>query len=202
MTTVFRVLGAMAVLSPAVCFGEVIFHDPIPYRSIADSPFDMSGLGKTFFFDDFEDGTFDFPDGVFSSPFMIETPGPLTDSVDADDGDIDGNGSGGHALKPESRITINLTNPPQFIKDYVLYFDSKLLASYPNSFGVVLTDGMPNSYHVMEVNEGNGYVSRVYLPPLDNDFNGGASEDRFFAVTSTQGIRSLSILNAYWVRSR
>ena len=67
---------------------------PLPYLSHADSPFDLSGLGTSFFLEDFEDHLFNVPGvsadngGVVS---VVFGPG-IHDSVDADDGIVDGSG--------------------------------------------------------------------------------------------------------------
>ena len=69
------------------------FLGPTPYLSQADSPFDLSGLGVSFFLEDFEDHLFDTP-GVSGNGFVVGDvfsafPGVI-DSVDGDDGVING----------------------------------------------------------------------------------------------------------------
>ena len=49
----------LGTFSPASA--ETIFFGPTPYLSAADSPFDLSGLGTTFFLEDFEDGELNTP---------------------------------------------------------------------------------------------------------------------------------------------
>ena len=56
-----RIATILLTISAAACCAcsteaEVIVIGPRPYLSAADSPFDMSGLGTTFFLEDFEDG--------------------------------------------------------------------------------------------------------------------------------------------------
>src|SRR4051794_20776107 len=69
------------------------FIGPFHYQSIADSPFDHSGLGTTFFVEIFEDVS--YPPGI---PDYNASPwGNLGSSVDADDGVINGVDSGGRS---------------------------------------------------------------------------------------------------------
>jgi hypothetical protein len=83
-----RVLLVSLIIAvcPLVARAEVTFLGPTPYLSVADNPFDMSGLGTTFFLEDFEDGSFDLPPGATTSDPEVVPPSPTTDSVDADDG--------------------------------------------------------------------------------------------------------------------
>src|SRR5215475_10221716 len=70
----------------------------------ADSPFaagvnagDYAGAGGYFHLETLEDALFNSP-GVTRSTGSITNPGTITDSVDADDGNIDGSGLQGHSL--------------------------------------------------------------------------------------------------------
>src|SRR5262249_29999913 len=87
-----------------------LFLGPVPYLGKADSPFDLSGLGNTFFVDDFEhEPTFNQDHQLWQVPGVTVTTGDqsfspriisdltlgyggLVDSVDEDDGVIDGAG--------------------------------------------------------------------------------------------------------------
>jgi len=66
---------------------------PTPYLSAADSPFPL-GTG-TFCLEDFEGAGFDVP-GVTGNG-SLTLAGSITDSVDGDDGTIDGSGTGGQS---------------------------------------------------------------------------------------------------------
>src|SRR5712671_4165784 len=85
------VLGvAVAVwLVPTQAAASPIFFGPTPYLSSDDSPF--SGPGYSMYLETFEDGFLNTP-GVSASGGIAIT-GQFVDSVDADDGVIDGNGS-------------------------------------------------------------------------------------------------------------
>ena len=72
---------------------------PTPYLSKADSPFLTDLNAGNMYLEDFECGVLTVP-GVALSDGTIIPPGfeGLIDSVDADDGVIDGSGLGGHSL--------------------------------------------------------------------------------------------------------
>ena len=115
------------VFQPTVAAGSgVSFHGPIPYLCESDSPFDLSDLGRTFFLEDFEDGTLN-PEVVASSGQPVG-PGPFRDSVDCDDGLIDGSGTAGWAYFADSSNVLVFT------------FDAAMLGSFPNEAGLVFTD--------------------------------------------------------------
>ena len=100
------------------------------YASIADTPFDVNA--PQFWMEDFEDGTADQPGVTFSSGF-ITGPSATTDSVDGDDGAIDGSGTGGWSLTE------------LFDNQVTFFFDSDLLGNLPTLAGIVWTDGAADS---------------------------------------------------------
>ena len=86
-----RIFAAALVLSLATQFASAqIFHGPTPYLSTADSPFPLGSGG--FAFEDFEDGLLNVPGVTGSGGIVTSTqyPGTIIDSVDADDGVLDG----------------------------------------------------------------------------------------------------------------
>lgn len=88
------VIAAVMIASVAPDEGALILFGPTPYLSAADSPFSLSSPGLLL--EDFEDGALDTP-GVSSTNGAPRGPSGLTDSVDGDDGSIDGSGNGGHS---------------------------------------------------------------------------------------------------------
>jgi hypothetical protein len=95
----------LALLSIPVgqCHGDWTFIGPTPYRSTADSPFPIS-INPNFFVETFEDGLLNTRGIVQKNPFplpgtgglaFVRLPGQNTDSVDGDDGLVDGLGLGG-----------------------------------------------------------------------------------------------------------
>lgn len=185
-----RVLSLAGVALVGVASGSAVaqttLFGPSAYLSVADSPFasDPGLLVETF-----EDGVFDLP-GVSAVPGastftpFVSAPGPFNDSVDADDGLIDGNGAGGHSLS----FTPNTPNE-QFGVSIV--FDPLVIGGFPTRVGFVWTDGS---------NVGAAKIVTFYGPagevvgeigPVsigDGSFGNTTAEDRFFGAESAAGI--------------
>src|SRR5215204_4406309 len=122
---VIATLAALLVV-PRIAAAALI--GPTPYLSSADSPFDGQSF-SWFYMEDFEDGLLNTP-GVTVSPFTaaIAVDG-YTDSVDGDDGAIDGSGSDGHSLWSN------------FASSYFQFdFDAGTLDALPTHVGLVWTD--------------------------------------------------------------
>src|SRR5262245_24436385 len=93
----------MALAFAAVLLGglnradaDLVFYGPTPYLSAANSPF-AGGNFTYFYLENFEDGSLNTPGVTASGTWSVFGPGQVTDSVDADDGVIDGSGTGGHS---------------------------------------------------------------------------------------------------------
>ena len=141
--------------------------------------------------EDFEDGNLDprlviNPGQIVAPDFGSGTPN-LTDSVDADDGVIDGTGQtgeGGRSWRSSSQsVSITFT-------DLV------------NSAGVVWTDGDLQSTNVVfeAYDQGGALIVRIEAGDLADDSNQGTTaEDRFFGVSfgdgNTTGIREIRLIN-------
>jgi hypothetical protein len=170
--------------------GETIYLPPSPYFSLADSPFVDLNEG-TFIFEDFEDGSLDLPVGVVGYPGLIMEPSPLTDSVDGDDGIVDGSGSEGKSYRP-TFISVGFTNPPTYLTEYRLSFTSTEPGGLPTAVGLVVTDGLPGSTIVVSVDDRNGLNTFVlYNMNFDMDSSGSTFEDRFIGVTNPLGMREV-----------
>lgn len=175
---------------------------PTPYLSQADSPFNLSGLGSTFFLEDFEDGLINTP-GLHISQSLggatVNPPGSLTDSVDADDGAIDGSGTAGHSLLHTGGFFFIPSGPPAFLRTILFEFNAAELGFVPNTFGFVWTDGAPRSEILLETTNGEGdSVVSPFFETFDADlgddsFGGETSEDRFLGIMRDDGIASLTI---------
>lgn len=174
--------GTHAVVLPG-------YQGPSPYLSIADSPF--NGIAFTYsYVEDFEDGALNTP-GVAANFGIVGNPSTLTDSVDGDDGAIDGSGAGGHSWF--SSFSSN---------SFTFTFDAGALGNLPTYAGIVWTD-VGNS----NLGLGQGTVSFVASGPGnlpyggaissvavgDGSVAGGTSEDRFFGIYQPAGISSLTI---------
>ena len=147
------------------------FFGPVPYLSAADTP--AAFVVDNLVIEDFEDAA--IGPGLTSSAANIVAPGGITDSVDADDGTIDGSGNGGHTLFGNS---IRIDFPPP----------------YPRAAGMVWTDGAaaPVTFHAF----GPGGESLGSVGPQtlgDGSISGTTGEDRFFGVHDDGGISAIQL---------
>jgi len=149
----------------------------------ADSPFKSLSF-SSFFLETFEDGLLNTL-GVSASSGSPFPPTGITDSVDADDGTIDGSGTGGNSF---------FTSPPVSFT-----FSSVALGGLPTHAGIVWTDG---SGTISFSASGPGGVlvpcavagfSDAGSP--DAAITGGTAEDRFFGCSDPGGISSMTISN-------
>ena len=177
----------------AVTSGNVVtgaaganFFGPTAYVAFdQDSPFfgDVDSLAFDYFhLEDFEDGLFNTP-GVASNNGVVRAPDFFTDSVDEDDGAIDGSGQGGFSF-------IHFLG----IGGMKFTFDDVALGGLPTNVGLVWTDGADN---VTFEAFGPGNVSLGVIGPVaiaDAFANGQTAEDRFFGVFDPGGIEAIEIV--------
>jgi hypothetical protein len=169
-----------------------IFYGPTPYLQSSDSPF-SGGAYSYFYLENFESGALSTP-GVTASAGYVLGPSPLgfRDSVDADDGAIDGFGQKGHVWYSSGSTTVTFT------------FNASVLGSLPTHAGIVWTDVGFNFNSSL-----NGYgtvvfeafdASNVSLGKIapgtllgDGTYYGQTAEDRFFGVYNAGGISRIEI---------
>ena len=160
--------------------GPTTTFGPAPYLQVGDTPggFFDDECDDSPHFEDFEDGVLD--------PFLsidngeVLGPGALTDSVDGDDGTIDGlgdEGSSWYSGDDNTSVTITFANPV-------------------TAAGLVFTDGdfaTTNVRFAALASDGNLLTEIGAGDLTDQSYYGTTEEDRFFGVTSSQGIASLHI---------
>lgn len=196
------------------CRAAVTFLGPIPYLSAADSPFPVDGSNPSFYLDDFEDGQLNTPGifqplhHVFGTAFhgYVMGPSELTDSVDADDGVIDGFGTAGHSFR--SGALFFTQSIPQLNNVAIEFeFDKTELTMLPNAFGFVWTDGptgidyfRPGLDLRMTIidSQGNEVHSPFVKPSVNMDRNGTTSEDIFIGVIADSLIAKVRIAGVYY----
>ncbi len=99
-------IAGVSAVNAQVTIGNGQGTGPTPYLQTSDSPW-LSQIGSAnFYLEDFEDGLLNTP-GVSATGANVIGPGGLTDSVDGDDGNVDGSGSTGRSFsgpraQPES----------------------------------------------------------------------------------------------------
>jgi len=173
------VLVVLLLVSPAPAGTVSPYLGPLPYLSAADSPFDLSAPG--FCLEDFEDGVLDTIGAMGSG--SIVAPGGITDSVDGDDGAIDGSGLAGHSYFGGGVVTIT--------------FDPLAPGGLPTMAGMVWTDGGVGATISFEAFDALGASLGVHGPfdHADDNFSGGTAEDRFYGVIHAGGISAMTVSN-------
>jgi hypothetical protein len=166
---------------------EAATFGPIAYSAFGDSPF-AGGTFAYFHLDNFETGGLGVP-GVAASAGYVLGPGTLTDSVDGDDGLVDGMGAGGHSWYSGGSGTLTFT------------FDAVTLGRLPTAVGVVWTDvgaATPTlGYGAVSASvHGPGHTFLAQLGPYvlgDGSYAGQTPEDRFFGFGGLGPIAELTI---------
>lgn len=175
------VLGAATLTVAGAQAAEFTFEQTTPYLSAANIPVGFYDANGPVLLDNLEDGSLDA--SLSASAGSIIGPGQfdgLRDSVDGDDGAIDGSGLGGR-----SWFFGNGTTGVRFT------FTG---GNLPTAFGLVLTDGSSSSI-TFSAEDGNGVSLGTFVASgfLDGNFAGGTAEDRFFGITHADGIKSILI---------
>ena len=160
---------------------------PTPYLQASDSPFSAIDFsGGYFYLETFEDGALNTP-GVAGTtggvPLLVSS---FNDSVDSDDGAVDGFGSHGNNWLSNSATT-------------GFTFDAAPLGALPNHAGFVWTDG-PFGTAVAFTAWGADGVTIVCSIPAgpafgDNSFGGETAEDRFIGCSNAGGISRIEATN-------
>ena len=159
-----------------------IFDPDQPYLSIDDSPFPTDA--DDFALEDFEDGLVDIF-GVTIDGGVIRDPSNFTDSVDADDGVIDGSGTDGHSYWQL-----------QGTEGFTISFDKEALGGLPRLVGYAWTDGNVDGLFRLEAFDNMGVsVFEVVLGNLVH--TGTTEEDRFIGVEFARGIASLFLSTSF-----
>jgi hypothetical protein len=172
---------------------------PTPYLSFNDSPF--NGLSFSVFrLEDYEGA----PLPGYTAPQGVRRPpGAVTDSVDIDDGALNGSGVGGHSWFSNGQTSF-----------FSFTFDAAALGGrLPTHAGIVWTDVerveagpeagqnpptppqgiIPVSFTAYGP-DGSTQVGFIGFETLgDGNANGGTAEDRFFGAVNLAGISRIEI---------
>ncbi len=183
---VFGTLAGLAMLAATPMVGSAQLLGPTPYLSFNDSPFN-GGSFSYFYLENFEDHLFNVP-GVTASEGSGVTSvvfGPdIHDSVDADDGVIDGFG-----LKGDSFFS-------SYGGDGITFrFNAGVLGALPTHAGIVWTDGSGASIAFEAFDENGASLGTVIGNHSDGSFSGQTAEDRFYGVVRADGVSAIKISN-------
>ncbi len=164
---------------------EFIFPDT-PYLSADDSPFDLFSKGSDFLLEDFEDGLLNTL-GLLGFGGEVRFPSSFTDSVDFDDGVLDGFGTDGHDYWSFAEF-----GEGTFAR---FEFDAKALGALPRSVGVVWTDGNVDAVTIFEVfgPDGQSLGMMKFTSLDDGRGQGQTAEDRFMGAIYAGGISAIEI---------
>jgi len=177
-TAALAIVAAALLAAPARAEFKQ-FYGPTHYQSFADSPFKSLPF-YYFYLENFENDTLGTP-GVTVSRSSIMGPSLNTDSVDGDDGVLDGWCPTGHSLWWSSGIS-----------GIFFTFDDVKLGQLPTNVGIVWTDG--RDYIHFEAFDRNhvslGYVDGV---SADGQFSSSSDEDRFYGIVYSGGVKSFEI---------
>ena len=171
--------------SPYLCFDGAA----IAGCGTSDSPF--VGLSfSEFYLEDFEDGALNTP-SVTGDGFIFSGASNV-DSVDEDDGTIDGTGA---FRQSYARSIIPGVNPELIFEFSTLPLSGQL----PTHVGIVWTDGLPADITVTfeafdDVGVSLGTIVAAGFP--DNSRFGETAEDSFFGVMDLGGISKISVKNS------
>lgn len=177
---------------------DLTFVGPSTYLSAAASPF--NGLNFDYFYlEDFEDLKLNTLGVTRSAGTIGEEARAYRDSVDGDDGAIDGLGTEGESLFVDSSSSLWDWLPwsDGGARDITFTFDLNALGAFPSHVGVVWTDAeAPKATSVfLEAFGPTGISMGTFGPhPVGDDTTQGTTpEDRFLGVINLNGISAVRI---------
>lgn len=175
---VLSIVGISAV-APAA---EAVTIQLSGYRQASDSPF--YGTSFSFFhLENFEDGALNTPGVTASGGVVVGPNSQFRDSVDGDDGILDGSGVNGHSYYSAG------ANVLRFV------FDPLALGGLPTHAGLVWTDSFPVGGVEFRAFDAIGnFLGGASVPNMgDGSLNGGTAEDYFFGFLDLNGIGAIEI---------
>jgi hypothetical protein len=180
--SVVAVLGMGAGTAFATAFG------PTSYLQASDSPF-VAFSFDYFYLENFEDHLLNTPGvtGLSGGVTSVVFGPAVHDSVDADDGTIDGSGLQGDSWFNSGASTGFSFNP------------ALLGGLLPTDVGLVWTDGPFSTAVTFQAFAADGSTLVCNITGsgfANNSFNGETAEDRFFGCADPGGISKVTMTNA------
>ena len=152
------------------------FDNSLPGAGTAISPFAGLSFANYFHLETFEDAALNTP-GVSSAGIVI-VPGGITDSVDGDDGTIDGFGTLGHTFFGDGATGLLFT------------FDGVALGGLPTHAGIVWTDGF-GDITFQAFDAGGILIGTLGGTHANGSISGETDDDRFYGIIAPGGIGSI-----------
>jgi hypothetical protein len=174
------VVGGMGLAAtPAALAGSTfLFNQNQTYQGMGNSPFQNIAGSSGFHLENFENGSVNSL--ITAIGGSIKGPSNSTDSVDADDGSIDGSGQGGHSYSTTGKS--------------MTFKFATVDGAKPTMAGLAWTDGRKNAMVTFRAwNAAGELLGKVRVKLGDLARNGGTGEDRFFGITSDEGISRIRI---------
>jgi hypothetical protein len=177
--------SAAAFLSVTVFGASLLaqtFLGPTPYLCSGDSPWPLASPG--YHLETFEDSILNTP-GV-TGDGSPTGPGGITDSVDCDDGTIDGSGQSGRSYYGSGSAGLTFT------------FNSEAFGGrFPQRVGIVWTDGVhnstPDSVHFQAFDAAGVSLGEITGTHADASQSSETGEDRFYGIELASGISKIRI---------
>lgn len=174
----------VALVISSVSWAAPTSYGPSTYVQASDSPFaGVVGLDY-FFLEDFEDFALNTPGVSVNAGYSTKPTwaASVTDSVDGDDGAIDGFGTRGNSWFSSSGS-----------QGLTFTFDAGVLGSLPTHAGIVWTDGLNGvTFEAFDV-LGNSLGTIGPVNIADGVYTGTTGEDRFFGMSDPDGIWKITI---------
>jgi len=182
--------AAMLGVAGPVTAADSLIYAPYPYAQRSDGPWNLVPF-DWFELDDFERDT-RTPGYAPTTGGRILDASPLTDSVDADDGVIDGLGTGGRSWFSDGTTDT-----------FTFTFDAAVLGRLPTHVGIVWTDvGNPGPgggefgralIFFEAFDTGGNPIGGIGRELGDSAVDGGTGEDSFTGVYHPGGVSSIRI---------
>lgn len=175
-------LAGLATL-PLPVFAGIL--GPTAYLQASDSPFFGQPFSGYFHLENFETGALVQP-GVTASAGSTNNVagfnGLIVDSVDGDDGAIDG------GCLPSCHSWFSAAGAT----GVTWTFNAAILGALPTSAGIVWTDGL-NTINFSAFDQNGVLIGTASANSADGNFNNGTAEDRFFGATNAGGISKITL---------
>jgi len=154
------------------------------YRGLGSGPFNAMASAGNLSVENFEDGLVNTA-GMSINRGVVRGATVTTDSVDRDDGHVDGLGQAGRSFTSGSHKSISIS------------FSSQN-GNTPQMAGLAWTDGRQNSIVVMKAWDRDGkYIGFLRARLGDLSRNGTTADDRFLGLTNANGISRIEIRSNY-----